>query len=165
MAKRAFWKHLAGFLRSNPWVMVGARSVWQLTRPRFSVGAVGVVLNAEQHVLMVEHVFHPYVPWGLPGGWIERNENPSVGVARELQEELSLSVAVGPIIAADMVGNSHLDLAYLCTPHSEVGKLSFELLQYKWYPPSDLPKTHSFHRLAITNALQHPFVALQDNVP
>lgn len=165
MAKRAFFEQTAAFLRRNPWVMVGAQRVWRLTRPRFSIGAVGVVINADEQVLLVEHVFHPYVPWGLPGGWIERNENPSTGVERELQEELSLSVRVGPIIAADMVGDSHLDLAYLCTPQGEVGALSFELLQYNWFAPTALPKTHPFHRLAITNALERRLVTSQDNVP
>lgn len=153
MSERAWIRRLAAFLRHNPWVVVGARSIWRLTRPRFSVGAVGVVLNEDNQVLMVEHVFHPYVPWGLPGGWVERNEHPAVGVQRELREELSLDVTVGPIVAAEVVGNNHLDLAYLCTPNGPVGALSFELLQYDWYAPDHLPHTHTFHRTAIASAV------------
>lgn len=158
MSKRTLVRRLAGFLRRNPWVVKRALSVWRLTRPKFSVGVVGVVLNEDNHVLMVEHVFHPYLPWGLPGGWVERNEHPAVGVGRELLEELSLTVTVGPVIAADMDGDAHLDLAYLCTAHGPVGSLSFELLQYGWFPPDDLPETHTFHRLAIANAVERRLV-------
>lgn len=154
MAETARLRRLAQFLRRNPWVVVGARKLFRLTRARFSVGVVGVVLNESDQVLMVEHVFHPYVPWGLPGGWVERNEHPAVGVQRELREELSLDVTVGPIVAADLLDNGHLDLAYLCTANGPVGELSFELLQYRWFDLDDLPRTHAFHRLAIANARQ-----------
>ena len=153
MSERVFVRRLAGFLRRNPWVIASARGAWRLTRPKFSVGVVGVVFNDDNQVLMVEHVFHPYIPWGLPGGWVERNEHPAVGVCRELQEELSLTVTAGPIIAADLIGSAHLDLAYLCLAQGPVGKLSYELLQYGWYAPDDLPQTHTFHRKAIAQAL------------
>lgn len=161
MSERVMVRRLAGFLRRNPWLVVGARGVWRLTRPRFTAGVVGVVFNDANQVLLVEHVFHPYVPWGLPGGWVERNEHPALGVSRELQEELSLQVTVGPIVAMDYVGNAHLDLAYLCVAHGPVGKLSYELLQYGWFDPNDLPHTHTFHRTAIAQALELRLAALQ----
>ena len=153
MSERVFVRRLAGFLRRNPWVVVRARGLWRLTRPKYSVGVVGVVFNDDHHVLMVEHVFHPYTPWGLPGGWVERNEHPALGVSRELHEELSLTVTVGPIVAADYAGAAHLDLAYLCAAQGPVGALSYELLQYGWFDPDDLPETHTFHRSAIAQAL------------
>lgn len=159
MAESALLRRLAIFLRRNPWVVVGARSIWRLTRPRFSVGVVGVVLNEDNQILMVEHVFHPYTPWGLPGGWVERNEHPAVGVQREIQEELSLAINVDSIIALDMDGKGHLDLAYLCTPVGVVGKLSFELLQYRWFDADSLPQTHAFNRIAIANAMERHLAA------
>ncbi len=152
MSERVFVRRLAGFLRRYPWVVGSARGVFRLTRPKYSVGVVGVVFNDENRVLLVEHVFHPYVPWGLPGGWVERNEHPAIGVLRELREELSLNVTVGPIVAVDYSGNAHLDLAYLCANSGPVGKLSYELLQYDWFDPDDLPHTHTFHRTAIAQA-------------
>lgn len=161
MSERASIRRLAAFLRRYPWLVGGARHVFRLTRPKVSVGAVGVVLNKDNQVLMVEHVFHPYTPWGLPGGWVERNEQPATGVQRELREELSLKVSVGPIVALEIVGNHHLDLAYLCQPEGLVGALSYELLQYGWYAPDALPPTHTFHRTAITNAVQQRLALLR----
>lgn len=137
-----------------PWVMGAAQKIWRIARPRFSVGAVGVVLNEAHEILLVEHVFHPYHPWGLPGGWVEANEDPAQAVGRELREELELDVEVGPVVGAQRVFNGHLDLAYLCFPRGSVGKLCFELLDYRWVKPDNLPPTHAFHQFAIENTMK-----------
>lgn len=155
-------ERLARLLRRRPWLMVVARRIWQWTRPRVTMGVVGVVMNASGQILMVEHVFHPYTPWGLPGGWVERREDPRDTLQREMQEELSLAIEVGPVLAVETVERGHLDLAYLCIPRGEVGALSFELLNYRWCDPADLPHTHAFHRRAIQAAQRYANLAIQD---
>ena len=54
----------------------------------------GCCVNDADEFLLVEHVFHPRLPWGLPGGWIGFNEDPVKTVQREIQEELGLDVSV-----------------------------------------------------------------------
>ncbi len=115
---------------------------------------MGIVFNAEGHVLLVEHVFHPQSPWGPPGGWIGRNENPAEAVRREIQEELELTVGVGLPILTEVTLGRHLDIAYLCYPKSEIGNLSYELLEYRWCDPHNLPTTKKFNRRAIERALE-----------
>lgn len=127
------------------------------------MGVVGVVFNAEGQVLLVEHVFHPYVPWGLPGGWVERREDPAATLQREMREELELSVEVGPVVAAEYLGQAHVDLAYLCYTTGKIGALCFELLDYRWIDPDDLPRTHVFHRAAIQRARQLVLENAQNN--
>jgi ADP-ribose pyrophosphatase YjhB (NUDIX family) len=147
-------RRLANFLQRAPWLIVIARIFWRLIQPKFSAGAVGVVFNQEGHVLLVEHVFHPYAPWGLPGGWIDRNENPSETVRRELHEELNLTIEVGPVLLVEVDFGNHLDLAYLCFKTGNVGALSRELLDYTWCDPEQLPRLPSFHYRAIQAALK-----------
>jgi ADP-ribose pyrophosphatase YjhB (NUDIX family) len=129
----------------------------RLIQPRFTVGAVGVLLDASgEHVLLVEHVFHAVTPWGLPGGWINRNEVPSHTVEREFYEETGLRVqAVRPLVV-QLAGNirGHMDLIFLCEPDGERGpiRLSKELLAYRWTPLDDLPKLGDDQEAAIQAA-------------
>ena len=145
-------RRLATTLRRFPWIVSFARALYSLSRPRFTMGVVGVLFNAEGRVLLVEHVFHPYLPWGLPGGWVERNERPGESLLRELREELEIEATLGPLLLIDNLEPDHLDIAYMCSSASPVGKLSYELLGYKWVDPAALPPTHEFHRQAIARA-------------
>lgn len=147
-------RRLATFLRKAPWLVVIARVIWRLTQPKFSAGAVGVVFDEQGRVLLVEHVFHPYAPWGLPGGWVDRHESPDQTVRRELQEELELSVEVGPVLLVEVDYGNHIDLAYLCTAAGKPGNLSRELLDYTWCDPVQLPPLQKFHYRAIQSALK-----------
>ena len=64
----------------------------------FPVGVIGVLLDEiGERVLLVEHIFHTFRPWGLPGGWIARGEDPARTAEREYREETGLHVrAVTP---------------------------------------------------------------------
>ena len=108
-----------------------------------------LVLNDKQEVLLVEHVFHPKLPWGLPGGWIGHNEAPSITAQRELQEELGLVVEVDALLLTKKTQYQHIDFAYLCIAKGDITALSYELLQYAWFSYDNLPPLHSFHYHAI----------------
>jgi len=145
---------VAKLIQRAPWIAVSARWFYRLTQPRFSAGVVGVVLNAHGEVLLVEHVFHPYHPWGLPGGWVGRREDPSETLVREMREELELQVNVGPVLLVKLDYDNHIDMAYLCQQAGPIGVLSAELLSYRWTSLNDLPRLQPFHYLAIQRALE-----------
>jgi 8-oxo-dGTP diphosphatase len=153
MPQRSRKHYLALLVRKLPFTVAIAQALFRRTRPRFSVGAVGVVFNEADQVLLVEHVFHPYSPWGLPGGWVERGENPRDAVSRELLEELELEVEVGSVVSAEIGFAQHLDLAFLCRPLNEVGRLCSELADYRWTPIDEIPRLHRFHGLAVAQAI------------
>lgn len=150
-----FRRRIAALIRRFPKLMLLPYYAYRFIQPKYSVGVVGVVLNAEHDILLVEHVFHPRVPWGLPGGWIGANEDPRDTVKRELYEELNLTVRVDHLVLAERTQYHHLDMAYLCIAEDEIGALSYELLNYAWVAESDLPRLHSFHWRAIQAALAH----------
>jgi len=149
------WHRLAArLLQRVPWGGWLVQSVYRLWQPRFSVGVVGIVLDATgERVLLVEHLFHPQRPWGLPGGWIARGEDPAQTAEREILEETGLRVrAVRPVLALRSPKlRRHLDLVYLCQPEdgSQTIRLNRELLNYRWVPLNALPPLVAFHERAL----------------
>ncbi|WP_109483693.1 NUDIX domain-containing protein [Paraburkholderia sp. C35] len=62
---------------------------------RFNLRAVAVITTAD-HVLL--HRLEGDEYWSLPGGRVEAGEDAATTVAREMREELALSVEVGPLL-------------------------------------------------------------------
>lgn len=154
MIKPSFWRRLSHILRRNPWVMAFAYRLVRWLQTKYTIGVVGVIFDDKQRILLVEHVFHPKVPWGLPGGWINHKEDPKAALKREILEELQLTVEVDLALLAEFHHGKHLDLAYICRPTNEIGQLSYELLEYRWVDPKELPRLHKFHWRAIQQALK-----------
>ena len=147
-----FQQGLARFLPRIPGLILISFPIYRFFRPKYSMGVVGVLFNDAGEVLLVEHVFHPRIPWGLPGGWVDNNEDPQHAVLRELREELSIQATPLTIIVAEKTIYNHLDLAYLCQTQDAVGQLSYELLTYRWFPLHQLPPLLRFHYDAIQRA-------------
>ncbi|MFW5692081.1 MAG: NUDIX hydrolase [Chloroflexota bacterium] len=153
MTQPQFKHRVARLLRRAPWLIAVPYYFTRVIHARYSLGAVGVIINADDKVLLVEHAFHPKTPWGLPGGWVGRRENPARTVARELQEELSIQADVGPVVLVDRPYANHLDIAYLCTSTDPISQLSYELLSHDWFDRDALPRLLEFHY----HAIQHAF--------
>ncbi len=153
-------QRLASAFQRLPWVISVLKFGLRLTRAHFTAGAVGIVFNAEGKILLVEHVFHPNHPWGLPGGWIERRESPDETLVRELQEETGLIVDdILPVLIEQSEYNNHLNVAFICTAQNDVQALSAELLDYRWVAVDQLPDLNPFHKAAVEAAIhQHKFV-------
>ena len=131
--------------------------VWgvRLMVPRQRVGVALVAFNANEEVFLLRHVFHTVTPWGLPGGWLERDEAPTAGLARELREETGLEVAMGPVIAVSHEKHPpHIVLAYLGWIQPGPVRYSGEVFEGRWFGLEHLPQPMwPFADQAITTAL------------
>jgi ADP-ribose pyrophosphatase YjhB (NUDIX family) len=128
----------------------------RLVVPRHRMGVEIVALDGRGRVLMLRHVFHPFAPWGLPGGWLGRNEAPGTCGLRELQEETGLTGRLGPVlhIARDPNGKQ-LNVAYLAHVTPGPMTLSAEIIAADWFFPDALPgPLLPFTEQAIAAALQ-----------
>jgi ADP-ribose pyrophosphatase YjhB (NUDIX family) len=138
-------RQLSHFLRGSRTLRFGLSVVARVIAPRQAVGAVGAVFDDEGRVLLVEHMFRTDFPWGLPGGWIERREDPRCAVSREIEEELGFSVDVGPLLLSEQIGMTprsthppHLGLAYCCRLIGGTGKTTSEIVSLEWTRPDDI---------------------------
>jgi 8-oxo-dGTP pyrophosphatase MutT (NUDIX family) len=153
-------QQLARFALRYPKTASALQHIYRRFQPRFTVGAVGVLLDNKNRVLLVEHAFHARYPWGLPGGWVGRNELPSVAVEREFLEETGLSVQViYPIeVWSSIHWRNHVDLAFAVeftetTDPIPEPRLSFELTNYQWAERTHLPRIMPIHEHVIDRAI------------
>jgi 8-oxo-dGTP diphosphatase len=63
--------------------------------------AAALISSPSDEVLLVKPNYRAL--WSLPGGVLEDAEPPHVGCAREVREELGISVPVGPLLAVDWI--------------------------------------------------------------
>ncbi|NDJ75962.1 MAG: NUDIX domain-containing protein [Chloroflexi bacterium] len=147
-------------LRRFPWLGGVVQRLYRVLQPQFSIGVIGGLPDAAgERVLLVEHVYHPRQPWGLPGGWLDRGEDPSQTVEREFQEEVGLHIwAVQPLVVhRSRLLRGHMDVIYLCALNGDgeqIITLDDELTGYRWASWDDLPPGMPSHaREAIRLAL------------
>jgi ADP-ribose pyrophosphatase YjhB (NUDIX family) len=108
--------------------------------PRHRVGVALVVFDAEDRILMLRHVFHPTAPWGVPGGWLDRGEDPAACALRELGEETGLAASLGPLVHLSFEQTPpHVAVAYAAEVISGPLKLSTEIIEAGWFAADGLP--------------------------
>jgi 8-oxo-dGTP diphosphatase len=68
-----------------------------MTRPRLAAGVL--IRNPRGEVLMVKPTYKE--GWDIPGGYVEPAESPADACAREVTEELGLSLRPGRLLVVD----------------------------------------------------------------
>ncbi len=132
----------------------------RLIVPKRRIGASIVVFDDAGKVLLLKHAFHGRHPWALPGGWVNRNEDPAVAVLRELREETGLSAELDrPIHITTSSLFNNIDLFYRgFHPQGDI-TVSFEIVESGWFDPRKLPngimtKTHDAIHAALQETMQ-----------
>jgi 8-oxo-dGTP diphosphatase len=74
---------------------------WTATLPGKRMGAALLLRDSDDRILLVEPTYKPH--WELPGGVVEAGESPRAAAAREITEELGLSVVPGRLLVVDWV--------------------------------------------------------------
>ncbi|MCX5611047.1 NUDIX hydrolase [Streptomyces sp. NBC_00047] len=114
-------------------------------QPSPLVAATGIVMDTHGRVLVLTTSYKADLE--LPGGTVEGTETPEEGLARELKEELDLSLPVGRLLAVDSrppgeLGRSLVVHVHLVGPlrPEEAAAISFpdgEISEARWLPPEE----------------------------
>lgn len=111
--------------------------------PKYTVGAICIVVRRDGAVLLAEH---SYVRrWGTPGGLAKRGEYPDVAAVRETMEEVNLQIeVVGEPVVVVEPRPRRVDVVFLArpvpgAPLDDVRPSSPEITSVGWFPPDDLP--------------------------
>lgn len=74
--------------------------VQRVAVPHFMIGVVGLILDADNRVLLLQHTYRFQYPWGLPTGFMQHREQPADALTREIREETDFSVELAPVWSA-----------------------------------------------------------------
>lgn len=139
------------------WLAVGLAQLWRRLPPslrwwtlhrsndRFLIGVLGMVVDSEDRVLLLEHRFRVPWRWGLPGGFVRRGESLEASLRRELMEEIGLEVDVEaePFDVELTVRSGHLSATFLARPRQLPSELRIqdkaEILDGEFFGPGDIP--------------------------
>ena len=109
-------------------------------RPKFRVAVAAMIFDDKGYILLCEHTYRKFHPWGLPGGGLEYGENPEDGVRREVREETGLDVQVEKLLYAESAPNNHhINLIYLCRIVGGMFQPNHEISQTRFFGVDELP--------------------------
>ena len=138
------WRKTPSFVRTT---------LVRSTQKKFTVSVGAIVVNDNNEVLLLDHVLRPASGWGIPGGFIDANEQPIDAVRRELVEEINLEIENVEIFRIRTIGQ-HIEILF--SAHATaLGKVrSFEIKELRWFDYKDLPKQiSSVHKQIINEVL------------
>ncbi|HLL14238.1 MAG TPA: NUDIX domain-containing protein [Pyrinomonadaceae bacterium] len=130
--------------------------VW-LAEPRFLVTVGAIVLDEGGRVLLLQHEFRTGSGWGIPGGFIERGEQPLEALRRELREEIGLEFDAAELVRVRTLRRpQQVEIHFRCRAQKSASAepRSMEINRVGWFDAGALPPELSRdQRRIITNAL------------
>ena len=102
------------------------------------VTAVAFITEAGR-VLLVQRAFDPEKgKWALPGGYVDRGEDPARAAEREAHEETGLIVRVTHLI--DVIFDGLIVILYAAEPTGGVLRHGDDAIDARWFTPDQLPE-------------------------
>jgi ADP-ribose pyrophosphatase YjhB (NUDIX family) len=112
----------------------------RFSHPRFAVTAAAIISDGRGRVLLLKHRFRPGSGWGLPGGFIEKGEQPDAALRRELREEIGLEVEQLKLFAVRAFKKpKQVEIVFMGQAIGSTDELNFEIQEAVWFLPGELP--------------------------
>ena len=113
------WRHMPGFMR---------RRVIRTGQRRFTVTAGAMIFDDQDRILLLDHVFRPDSGWGIPGGFLNKGEQPEAALRRELREEIGIEVErVELLFAQTLPKTRQIEIYFRATALGKPEPCSFEI--------------------------------------
>ncbi len=116
----------------------GRISLSRATQAKFTVSAAGIITDDEGRVLLLNHILRPVSGWGLPGGFLEKGEQPEAGFRREIMLETGLQIR-DPVIFRARTIRRHIEIIFLAKGVGTAEVKSREITELGWFAIDDMP--------------------------
>lgn len=128
----ALWRRAPGGLR---------RLSVRFSQARFTVTTGAVIVDKNNRILLLKHVFRAGSGWGIPGGFINKGEQPEEAIRREVREEIGLELErVELIFLRTLKKTSQVEIYFRALPVGASQPRSIEIKSASWFEPDKLPE-------------------------
>ena len=123
------------------------RHRWRRWRKAPIAGVSVIVTNLSGDVLLLKHSYGPPV-WALPGGGLQRGEDPLECARREMREELGIDLARlerVAVIEEVLSGSPHTAHIFAGVCDRQPRPDGREVVEARFFPPHSLPEPLGRH--------------------
>jgi ADP-ribose pyrophosphatase YjhB (NUDIX family) len=106
---------------------------------KFTASTAAMVFNDRGEVLLLKHAMRPFSAWGLPGGFIDRGEQPETAIRRELMEEAGIELTELQMYRVRTI-RSHIEILYTAHSSGVAEVSSREIVDLGWFRPDSFPE-------------------------
>jgi 8-oxo-dGTP pyrophosphatase MutT (NUDIX family) len=126
-----------------------------LINAKFVVGTSILIQNDAGQILLFKHSYRKELPWGFPGGYVMRGEDPDQAIQRELMEESGFTIKNLKLVEViqstemarmEMLFSGALEDNQAFIPSKEVAEARF-------FSPDQLPELIPEHKAIIERYL------------
>lgn len=111
----------------------------RVSQTKFTLSVAAVIIDKDNRVLLLDHVLRPNSGWGLPGGFIDRGEQPDAAIKREISEETGIGLENLKLYKIRCL-DRHVEVLFTANPIGEVEVNSPEIIGFDWFEIELLPK-------------------------
>lgn len=138
------WKRMPRAMRARV-----ARSI----QVKFTVSAAAVVTDDKGRVLLLNHILRPDSGWGIPGGFVDRGEQPEATLRREVREETGIELEDVRMHRVRTLGR-HIEVIFTARGIGEARVMSREITELAWFEIDAMPAEMSVdQQFLVRNAL------------
>ena len=109
----------------------------------FTVSAAGIITNEKGQVLLLDHVLRPVSGWGVPGGFMDKGEQPEEALRREIREETGLELDDVELYIC-LTHGRHIEIYMTALGVGVPEVKSSEIKQLDWFDLDKMPEDMGF---------------------
>ncbi|MEP6903398.1 MAG: NUDIX hydrolase [Actinomycetota bacterium] len=132
---------MLGVIVGTIWKLIPSRlrlKIIRATQKKFTASVGAIITNADEKVLLLEHLLRPASGWGIPGGFINQGEQPEAAVRRELREETGIELE-NLMMLRVRTTNLHIEILFRATSSGKAEVKSREIKSLGWFEIDKMP--------------------------
>jgi ADP-ribose pyrophosphatase YjhB (NUDIX family) len=101
----------------------------------------GVIVDDNNRVLLLKHVFRTGSGWGIPGGFMNKGEQPEDALRREAHEEVGLELErIELAFVRALKKTGQVEIYFRASPRGTFEPRSIEIKSAAWFKLNELPE-------------------------